>query len=833
MTAVAQPSGTVTLVFTDIEGSTRLLEQLGVDAYREALAEHRRIVRDACARHDGFEVDTEGDAFFYAFQTARRAVDAISQVMTGLDGGPIRIRVGIHTGEPALDPPNYLGLDVHRAARIMASAHGGQVVLSGHTAELLDGDVPLKDLGNHRFKDFDAPERIFQLGTAEHPPLRSLYRRTLPVPATPFIGREHEVAEVAALLLHPETRLLTLTGPGGTGKTRLAIHAAVQAADHFPDGTTWISLAPLRDHALVIPTIARGLELAEETGSPVETVARSLAGKRALLVVDNVEHLLPEAAVALAEHIAACPTSTLLATSRERLSIEGEREYPVDALGHGDAIDLLVARAGALSVHLEDDPARDELVERHDRLPHPVELAAARLKLHPPDQQLERLGERLDLLKGGRDADPRQETLRATIAWSYDLLTQAEQRLFRRLSVFRGAATIAAAEAVCDANVDDLQSLLDKSLVRRRDYDGESRLWMLETIRAFAEEELVATEDDRTATLDAHVEWFYAFARPEHDYPWTASPERVEALDRSLDDLRAVHETLVERSDVLRALQLAVALFPLWEVRDRFVEGDRWLARALELSGGELAAERGVALDARSSTADHLIKPEDCRRYAEEAVRILRHSGTPGQLAMAMQGLASSMHGTDPAAAIALGEEALDLARAAADARTVRTIALNMGAYATDTADHDRAEAHYEEAIVLSRELDDDHFVGACLEGLGDVQLDRGRYEEARALYLEAAERALPFHQRLTLGACVGGLAAAAAALGEPELAARLWASFERWEAERGDRMQPVRRSRYEKALADLPPDARHDAPLSLDDAFELARARVARQSDV
>lgn len=831
MAAVAQPSGTVTLVFTDIEGSTRLLEEIGVEPYRAALAEHRRVVRKACARHDGYEVDYEGDAFFYAFATVQAAVAAVTEAMSGLDGGPIRIRVGIHTGEPVLDPPKYVGIDVHRAARMTSAAHGGQVVLSRETARLLDGEVELKDLGDHRFKDLDAPERIHQLGTAKHPPLKSLYRLTLPVPATPFLGREQEVAAVVALLTTPDTRLLTLTGPGGTGKTRLAIHAATQANDSFPDGTTWIPLAPLRDSALVIPTIASALELAEEAGSPVDTLSRALIGKRTLLLVDNVEHLLPDAARGLAAIASACPTLTLLVTSRERLAIDGEVEYPVDALDHREAVDLLAARAAALAVRLEHDSAVDALVERLDRLPLAIELAAARLKLLQPAQLLARLGERLDMLKGPRDADPRQATLRATIAWSYDLLARDERRLLRRLSVFRGGYSVESAESICGATIDDLHSLLDKSLVRRRVEGDEPRLWMLETIRAFAEEELAATEDDQDATLDAYVEWFYASARPEHDYPWTASPERVEALDRSLDDLRAVHETLVERSDVLRALHLAVALFPLWEVRDRFVEGDRWLARALELPGGELAAERGVALDARSSTADHLIRPEDCRRYAEEAVRILRHSGTPGQLAMAMQGLASSVHGTDPAAAIALGEEALGLARAAADPRTVRTIALNMGAYATDTDDHDRAEAHYEEALELSRELEDDHFVGACLEGLGDVQLGRGRYEQARALYLEAAERALPFQQRLTLGTCVGGLAAAAAGLGEQELAARLWASFERWEAERGDRMQPIRRSRYEKTLACLPADERSDPPLPLDDAFELARARAARRS--
>jgi class 3 adenylate cyclase len=328
-----QPSGTVTLVFTDIEGSTRLLEELGVERYRAALAEHRRIVRDACARHDGYEVDYEGDAFFYAFSSAQAAVTAINEAMSGLDGGPIRIRVGIHTGEPTPDPPKYVGIDVHRAARIMSSAHGVQVVLSRHTADLLDDEMQLKDLGNHHFKDFDAPERIYQLGTSEHPPLKTLYRLTLPVPATPFLGREHEVAQVVALLADPDTRLLTLTGPGGTGKTRLAIHAASQTADSFPDGTTWVGLAPLRDPALVIPAIAHALEIRERPDQALaDTVAETLLGKKALLLLDNAEHLLPHAARELATLLSHCPTLELLVTSRERLRIRAETIWAVPGL---------------------------------------------------------------------------------------------------------------------------------------------------------------------------------------------------------------------------------------------------------------------------------------------------------------------------------------------------------------------------------------------------------------------------------------------------------------------------------------------------------------------
>ena len=819
----------MTLVFTDIEGSTRLLDELGTDGYRDALAEHRRIVRDACSRYEGYEVDYEGDAFFYAFSTAQAAVNAVSEAMQGLDGGPIRIRVGIHTGSPALDPPKYIGIDVHRAARIMSAAHGGQVVLSRETTELLDGGIEMKDLGNHHLKDFDAPERIHQLGTEQHPPLKSLYRVSLPVPATPFLGRAHEVQTVVQLLADPHLRVLTLTGPGGTGKTRLAIQAAAGAADNFPDGVTWVPLASLRDPGLVVATIARALELGEEPGSPVDTVARALAGKRSLLLVDNLEHLLPEAAVVLAELVAACPTLRLLVTSRERLAVQGEHEHSVEPLGHDDAVDLLLARAGSFSVQLARDATASALVDRLDRLPLAIELAAARLKLLGPAALLDRLAQRLDSLRGGRDVDPRQQTLRATIAWSHDLLSASEQMLFRRMSVFRSACSLAAVEAICEAEVDDLQSLLDKSLVKRLGDGADPRFWMLETIREFAAEQLHESPTEHRTTIERHLEWFYELARPPDGYPWTATPARVDELDGSIDDFRATLERLVARPDVLRALTMAVDLFPLWEMRDRFVEGDRWLERALELPGCERAAERGIALDARASTAYHLRRPEECRRHAEAAVEILRGAGDPEQLAMALLGQSLSVENTDSSTAIALAAEGLELARSANATRTVRTILLHLGACAADLGDHARAERLLEEALELSRSLDDEFFVGACLEGLGDVKLDLRRNEEAWSLYLEAAERASARDARLMLGVTIGGLAAAAARLGDGPLSRRLWAAFEQWESERGADLTATRRARYAEAAAAFTDDETTGFPrLTLEEALAAARARGA-----
>ncbi|MDH4346535.1 MAG: adenylate/guanylate cyclase domain-containing protein, partial [Thermoleophilia bacterium] len=404
MAAVAQPSGTVTLVFTDIEGSTRLLEELGVEAYREALARHREVVRGACARFLGYEVDYEGDAFFYAFQSAADAVGAVGELMVGLDGGPIRVRVGVHTGEPALDPPKYVGIDVHRAARVMAAAHGGQAVLTRETVAMLaDGTDALKDLGEHRFKDLGAPERCYQLlidGLPdEFPRLRSLYHVTLPVPATPFLGREAELAEVVERLTHPDTRLLTLTGPGGTGKTRLALQAAAEASERYPDGTTWVALAPLRDPALAIPTIAQALEIREQPGQDLtHTIATALLGKQTLLLLDNAEHLLPGLATDLATLLDQCPTLTLLVTSRERLQLNAETAWPVPTPTPTDGEQLFLHRSRAAGVELEPHETVSELCRRLDQLPLAIELAAARTPLFTPDQLHERLAQRLDLL---------------------------------------------------------------------------------------------------------------------------------------------------------------------------------------------------------------------------------------------------------------------------------------------------------------------------------------------------------------------------------------------------------------------------------------------------
>ena len=433
-------------------------------------------------------------------------------ITNGLASGPIGVRIGLHTGVPLVTAEGYVGSDVHRAARIAASGHAGQTLVSSSTAALVGHDG-MRDLGEHRFKDLSAPERVYQLGEEEFPALNSLYRTNLPVPATPFVGRTRELQEVGALLNREDVRLLTLTGPGGTGKTRLALQAAADASDDYPDGITWAPLAPLRDPALLLPTVAQALELNEEPGRPLtETLATALTGKRSLLVLDNVEHLLPRAAAEVAT-LRDLDGPKVLVTSRERLRVGGEQVWPVPSLAEPDAVELFTARALAVDPSFSTTAATAELCTRLDDLPLAIELAAGRTGLFSTDELLERLSQRLDL-QGDREADPRQQTLRATIEWSYELLSPDEQGLVRSFSLFVGGCTFEAAEAVCGADADTLQSLIDKSLLRRRATEEGSRYWMLETIREFALEQL-ATEGEAPQLHRLHASHYLAVAERE------------------------------------------------------------------------------------------------------------------------------------------------------------------------------------------------------------------------------------------------------------------------------------------------------------------------------
>jgi predicted ATPase/class 3 adenylate cyclase len=614
------PSGTVTFLFTDVEGSTRLLHELGAEAYAEALAEHRRVIREACTAEGGVEVDTQGDAFFFAFPTAPGALAAASAFSEALAAGQVQVRVGLHTGTPLLAEEGYVGADVHRAARIAACGHGGQVLVSASTAQLVE--LELRDLGEHRLKDLSAPERVYQLGDGDFPPLTSLYRTNLPVPATPFLGREQELREVVGLLTGDDARLLTLTGPGGTGKTRLALQAAAEAAEHYPDGLWLVPLAPLRDPALVLETAAR--VLGSKNG-----LAEHIQDKSMLCLFDNFEQVV-EAAPELSALLSACPNLDLLVTSRERLRVGGEQTYPVPPLAESDGEALFTTRARAVDPAFAPSPAVDELCRRLDELPLALELAAARTALFSPEQLLDKLAQRLDLLKGERDADPRQQTLRATIAWSHDLLSEDEQRLFARLSVFSGGCTYEAAEEIAGADPDTLQSLLDKSLLRKRVAKLGPRYWMLETIREYAVEQL-----ERSGEADGlrrrHAEWFLALADEGtiivKDAVW------LDRVDVDVDNVRVALDFAAATGQSQRVLSATACLRDFWFTRGYIVEGQTRLEDALA-ADPEPTHARCFALIAASMgamTGD----TSPARRYQEEAATIAGSLGDPYLSALA------------------------------------------------------------------------------------------------------------------------------------------------------------------------------------------------------
>jgi predicted ATPase/class 3 adenylate cyclase len=679
------PAGTVTFVFTDVEGSTRLLHSLGAGGYADALAEHRRVIREACAVEGGVEVDTQGDAFFFAFPTAPGALAAASAFTDALASGQVQVRVGVHSGTPLLTDEGYVGDDVHRAARIAACGHGGQVLVSAASARLVERQ--LRDLGEHRLKDLSAAERIYQLGDGDFPPLRSLYRTNLPVPATPFLGREAELAEVVELLGTDDARLVTLTGPGGTGKTRLALQAAGLASDAYPDGVFWIPLAPLRDPALVLAT-------AGQTLGSTNGLAEHISDKAMLCLFDNFEQVVG-AAPELSDLVGACPNLRLLVTSRERLRVAGEQTYPVPPLAASDGEALFNTRARAVDPAFTPSEAVRELCLQLDELPLALELAAARTALFSPEQLLAKLSQRLDLLKGERDTDPRQRTLRATIEWSYELLAPEEQALFARLAVFSGGCTYEAAEEIADADPDTLQSLLDKSLLRKRDSPLGRRYWMLETIREYAAEKLEASGDAQRLARH-HLALYVALAKDVDErakvggYDVGRIEEERENFRRALDTGLALEPE--------QALDLAGRLGLYWNRRGQWREGRKRLAAALAAAPAAQASAR---------------------------VRALTEAGN------------LAIWQADIDAAEELGREALALAQEHGD-RSGTAYALNLlGMVAGSRDDHSAANERYEESLAEYEAVGDDAGRLVPLQNLASNALSRKDYQRAISLLRE------------------------------------------------------------------------------------------------
>ena len=644
------PSGTVTLLFSDIEGSTKLLQRTG-DAYAELLAEHRRLLQEAFARHRGFEMDNEGDAFFVAFESANDAAAAAAEAQRALaehnwpDGGEIRVRIGLHTGEPRPVDGRYVGLDVHAGARIMSAGHGGQVLVSESTRALLDERFQLRDLGAHRLKDLPGTQQLYQLQVvgqpAEFPPLKTLDHRPTNLPLEPnaFIGRTRELKEAWSLLTRADARLLTLTGTGGTGKTRLALRIAAGAVEHFPNGVFFVSLAPVRDWEQVVPSIAQTLGLREQPGESVlETLTEYLRDRRMLLLLDNFEQVLP-AAPALSGLLATSPGLNLLVTSRTPVRLSGERTYTVPPLEQTESVNLFLERAQAVGdFSITDANAQDvaEICERLDGLPLAIELAAARVRALPPAALLRRLDDRLKLLTGGaHDLDERQRTLRATIEWSYDLLPDAERALFAQLGVFVGGCRPEAAEALCHAELDildGLQSLVENSLLRRKtDQDGEPRFWMLETIRDYACEVLEAEGDPEEAHR-RHAEYFAEAAERLDVESRTGDHAAILArLDAERGNLRAALDWARDQEDGELLVRLATALWGFWAARGYVTEGRVALEEALALADHPPARALLGSCLLRSLSGEVEALLEDTR----EALRACERLGDDFSLAQA------------------------------------------------------------------------------------------------------------------------------------------------------------------------------------------------------
>ena len=835
----ALPTGTVTFLFSDIEGSTHLAERLG-EHWGALLEEHREIVRRAIANGDGVEVGTEGDSFFAAFATAGGALSAAVESQRQLaahawpEDSPIRIRIGLHTGEASLAGSDYIGLDVHRAARIAAAGHGGQVLLSDTTRSLVDSSLPegvtTRDLGQRRLKDLSRPERIHQLVIEglpnEFPALKTLDAtpNNLPIQLSSFLGRERELSEVEELL--SRSRLLTLTGPGGTGKTRLSLQVGAREADRFPDGIFFIPLSLLKDADLVPATIAQELGLPDRGGlSPMAALIDHLRERRTLLILDNFEQVA-DASPRVAELLAAAPGLAVLATSRSALRIYGEREYPVPPLATPDprqhesperlsqyeAVALFIERAMGVKpdfqVTNENAPAVAEISSRLDGLPLAIELAAARINVLPPQAMLARLGDRLSLLSGGaRDRPERQQTLRGAIDWSYDLLDEDERALFRRLAVFAGGARLDAVESVCPGDelkspiLDGLGSLVEKSLLRQvAAGDGEPRFLMLGTIREYALERLA--ESGRADELRlSHARHFTGLTNDAAGQLLGSDKRRwLDWLEEDHDNLRAALDWCVESGETELALSLVSKLWRFWQMRGYLIEGTERTRKALALPNtGDFPVLRADALEAGGGLAWWRGDFPDAIKNYDECLEQRRAQGDRASIAEAAYNLAFPLGGfaqdvADIPRSKALIEEALNLWQSIPDELGVAKAKWLKGTILWSSRDFSEAKLILDEALPVFRRLNETFMLGWSLYDLGllavfehESQPARERLSEALRIFSDSADIS-----GFTL--VLDAFAALAAEEGDPQRAATLSGAVATLERQSGTGLNPSNR---------------------------------------
>jgi len=774
------PGGTVTFLFTDIEGSTKLLERLRAK-YAELLADHGEILRSAFVQWHGHEVDTQGDAFFVTFSRAADAIACVIAAQRALashdwpDGVAVRVRMALHTGEPMISDAKYVGIDVHVAARIASAGHGGQVLLSQSTQSLVHGDLPpgatLRNLGPHELKDIRLPQQIFQLDIAglptDFPALRTfasapqLPPHNLPARSTDLVGRDRELETIREHMLQPETRLLTLTGPGGAGKTRLGVEAAVALLAAFRDGVFFIDLSSVAHPHLVASAVAQILGLHETGAEPVlESLKRFLRSRHVLLVLDNFEHVLP-AAADVVELIESCPSLKVLATSREPLHLQLERDVPVHplavpdlrrpqtaaALGECSSLALFVQRARAAQPDftLNEGNVRSvaEICVRLDGLPLAIELVAARMKVLTPAAILARLDRQLMLLSSGERHFPgRHRTLQATIDWSYELLTPGEQALFRRFATFAGGWTLRAAEAVADVSelnvLEGIDALLDKSLLwRGTQPDAEPRFGMLETVRAFARNQLEAS-GERETTRHRHAAYFLAQAeRLDSELLGPRQTPSLDLLERELDNIRAALEWSQD-TDRVTGLRLASALWLFWFLRGRLSEGRGRIEGFLATAEPSRSA-RAKALFAAGFLAQSQGDYDAALAMHQESAAIYRELGDRAGSGLALFGLGRVAYEQGKlAAARELLEESLMIAREFKDETAIGLRVTSLAHVALEASDLVRARALFDEGLSRWRRLGGRQGVAYALSGLGDVLRVEGDAAAARPLYEEA-----------------------------------------------------------------------------------------------
>jgi predicted ATPase/class 3 adenylate cyclase len=894
------PTGTVTFLFTDIEGSTRLWETQH-EAMQRALVQHDAILRNAIEGHGGYLVKSTGDGAIGAFGIAPDAVKACLAAQRALnahtwDELSIKSRMALHSGTAEQRDGDYYGPALNRTARLMAVGHGGQTLLSLATAELvrdsLQAGVTLRDMGERRLKDLIRSERVFQVIAsdlpADFPPLKTLDTRpnNLPAQTTPFIGREDAIRAIKKSLTRGKDRLLTLSGAGGTGKTRLALQAAAELVDDFEDGVFFVPLAALSDPSLVLPAIAQSFDVREVAGRRlIDDLKHYLRGREMLLVLDNFEQVI-DAAAAISDLLSAAPRLKVLVTSREVLRLSGETDYPVRPLALPDskrlppvnvltqyeAVALFIERATAVkpdfTVTNENAPAVAEICHRLDGLPLAIELAAARVRVLPPQRMLAELSHRLSFLMGGaRDLPARQKTLRSAIDWSHHLLAAAEQKLFRRLAVFVGGCTLEAIESVCNSDNDlpvleTVESLVAKTLVNETETHGQPRFAMLETIREYAGERLVAGGEDQRVR-DRHLSYFAAFAEEAHGKLMGAEQAAwLLRLETEHENMRAGIERDLMTPGSTGGLRICAALSTFWHKRGYLAEGRRWCAQVLGKPGtGEPTVERGKALAGAGTMAWRQGDYYTARARYEESLAIARKLGDRRGIASVLGnlGLVSFDQGNfgaartlmrdslatmrelgdrfgvaamlgnlghleikeeDYSAAWTLLQEEASIRRELADRRGIAGSLTNLGIVAYQRGDYSAARAQHEESRAICDELGDRDGVAMSLVNLGAVAAAVGDFASAKTFSEEALSICAELGESADVAGALEGIAEATAGLGDRLRASTIWGAEERLREEIGAPLFPDDQRQHDRNVV----AAR--AALGDDAAFEHAWQR-------